>query len=298
MRLAPRSNPMRRGLAGSSRHADRLWLYFDQPALRHDPVAVREDRRQTSRRQPEMRSDHALRNRPDVKRWLKVAVLEQLPGRETRPVRHHPPAGNRAPHQERHRRRAMIGAVGPIHPNRPANFQMLTLNTAGYSRVRRLNVAVWGHSASLDVASISGGDCGVRLTESDDPGTGLLALSIPDILDRVGWDRVDFLKCAIEGAELSVFRETGALIANMVQCCSVETHDAIAPGSSRTVKDSFPTADFINTRSGDFEVFIRRNAVTSGGIAAVSVLRPEHGSRPISLTNVRTEEWAYYMFDT
>lgn len=181
-----------------------------------------------------------------------------------------------------------------------ANFQMLTLNTAGYSRIRRLNVAVWGHGSSLDVASTTGGDWGVRLTESDNRGAGLPALSIPDILARVGWDRVDFLKCDIEGAELSVFGESGALIADMVQCCTVETHDAIAPGSSRTVKESFPSADFINTRNGEFEVFIRRNAATagSGAVAAVSVLRPEHGIRPISLTNVRTEGWAYYTFDT
>jgi FkbM family methyltransferase len=186
-----------------------------------------------------------------------------------------------------------------IEPS-PANFQMLTLNTAAYSRIRRFNVAVWGHTSNLDVASTVGGDWGVRLTESDDRGTGLPALSIPDILKRVGWDRVDYLKCDIEGAELSVFDETGALIAGMVQCCTVETHDAIAPGSSRMVKASFPTTDFINSRNGEFEVFVRRNASAagSGAVPSVSVLRPERGIRPISLTNVRTEGWAYYMFDT
>jgi FkbM family methyltransferase len=181
-----------------------------------------------------------------------------------------------------------------------ANFQILTLNTAAYSRIRRLNVAVWGHSSNLDVASTVGGDWGVRLTESDDRGTGLPALSIADILARVGWDRVDYLKCDIEGAERSVFGEAGALIAGMVQCCTVETHDAIAPGSSRVVKESFPTADFTNTRNGEFEVFVRRNATEAGSraVSPVSVLRPETGIRPISLMNVRLEGWAYYMFDT
>jgi FkbM family methyltransferase len=181
-----------------------------------------------------------------------------------------------------------------------ANFQMLTLNTAAYSRIRRLNVAVWGHSSTLDVASTVGGDWGVRLTESDDRGSGLPALSIADILARAGWDRVDYLKCDIEGAELSVFGEAGALIAGMVQCCTVETHDAIAPGASRMVKESFPGTDFTNSRNGEFEVFVRRNATEagSGAVSPVSVLRPETGIRPISLTNVRPEGWAYYMFDT
>ncbi len=181
-----------------------------------------------------------------------------------------------------------------------ANFQMLTLNTASYSRIRRLNVAVWGHSSSLDVASTSGGEWGVRLTESAARGNGLPALSIPEIRAHIGWAKVDYLKCDIEGAELSVFGESGALIAGMVQCCTVETHDTIAPGSSRMVKESFPGTDFSNTRNGEFEVFVRRNAAQtgSGAISTVSVLRPERGVRPISLTNVRPEGWAYYMFDT
>ena len=180
-----------------------------------------------------------------------------------------------------------------------ANFQMLTLNTGAYSRIRRLNVAVWGHSANLNIASTAGGDWGLRLAESEICGAGLPALSIPDIMTRMEWDTVDYLKCDIEGAEVSVFGKAGALIAGMVQCCTVETHDAIAPGSSRIVKDAFPAADFINTRNGEFEVFVRRNAIRagSGAVAPVSILRPALGIRPIDLTNVREEGWAYYMFD-
>jgi FkbM family methyltransferase len=182
----------------------------------------------------------------------------------------------------------------------PANFQMLTLNTGAYSRIRRLNIAVWGHSSKLSVASTVGGDWGVRLAEADDRESGLPALSIPDILANVGWDRIDYLKCDVEGAELSVFAASGALIAGMVQVCTVETHDAIAPGSSKTVKSAFPAADFSNSRNGEFEVFLRRNvsAAESRAVSSVSVLRPEHGVRPISLTNVRPEGWAYYMFDS
>jgi hypothetical protein len=86
----------------------------------------------------------------------------------------------------------------------------------------------------------------------------------------------------------------------MVQVCTVETHDAIAPGSSKTVKSAFPAADFSNSRNGEFEVFLRRtaSAAESSAVSPVSVLRPEHGVRSISLTNVRPEGWAYYMFDT
>jgi hypothetical protein len=38
-----------------------------------------------------------------------------------------------------------------------ANFQMLTLNTAAYTRIRRLNVVVWARTAEVSVADTSGG---------------------------------------------------------------------------------------------------------------------------------------------
>jgi FkbM family methyltransferase len=180
----------------------------------------------------------------------------------------------------------------------PANFQMLTLNTGAYSRIRCLNVAVWGRSSSLRIADTSGGDWGIRLAENDDPEAGISGLSIVDILARVGWDGCDYLKCDIEGAEASVFAESGTLIANMVQYCTVETHDAIAPDSSRIVKRSFSDQHFVKTSSGEFEVFVRRDAFqsTSRKAARVSLLRPEKGLTALSLTNVGEEGWAYSMF--
>jgi FkbM family methyltransferase len=176
-----------------------------------------------------------------------------------------------------------------------ANFQMLTLNTAAYSRIRRLNVAIWGHTCKLHVADTSGGDWGIRLTEGD--AGSIPALSIPDVLSRVGWDRVDFLKCDIEGAELSVFRKSGAFIADMVGCCAIEIHDLVAPGSSDLVRRVFDGRTFANTESGEFEVFVRHDWRGPGIVSRVSILRPEVGVSDISLTNVENEYWAYSMFD-
>lgn len=177
-----------------------------------------------------------------------------------------------------------------------ANFQMLTLNTAAYSRIRRLNVAIWGHTSRLDVADTTGGDWGIRLAEADIGG--IPALSVPDVLARVSWDRADFLKCDIEGAELSVFRESGELIADMVGCCAIEIHDVIAPGSSDLVRRSFDSGKFANAGSGEFEVFVRRGGGAGSDIVSrVSVLRPDVGVSDISLTNVENEGWAYSMFD-
>jgi FkbM family methyltransferase len=180
-----------------------------------------------------------------------------------------------------------------------ANFQLLSLNTGTYSRIRRLNVAVWGHSSNLDLTAHAGGDWGVRLAESSSREGGIPALSVPDILAAVNWDSVDFLKCDIEGAEVSVFGETGGQIAGYVNCCAIETHDAVAPRSSAIVKACFDPDHFSSDRSGEFDVFLRREPRNAFGPAAkrISLFRPSGGPRAISLRNVPTQIWGYYMYD-
>jgi FkbM family methyltransferase len=180
-----------------------------------------------------------------------------------------------------------------------ANFQIHALNTAAYSRIRRLNVAVWGHSSLLGTAGNSGGDWANRLAEAADVSDGVPALSIEAILQRAGWNKFDFLKCDIEGAELSVFSESGKFVADMVDCCAIELHDVAHPGTSKVVKDCFSDEVFRCERSGEFHVFTRRHVVASNADKVrVSVLRPPYGIRRIELENVRDAGWAYYMFDT
>jgi FkbM family methyltransferase len=182
-----------------------------------------------------------------------------------------------------------------------ANFQILALNTGAYSRIRRLNVAVWGHSSTLDVTAHSGGDWGTRLVENGhrDGAGGIPALSVEDILAAVKWESVDFLKCDIEGAEASVFAESGARIAGLVNCCAIEIHDVAFPRCREIVAGCFDPKLFSVARSGEFDVFLRRDARDGAGPAAsrISLFRPAGGPRGMSLKNVPAKNWAYYMFD-
>jgi FkbM family methyltransferase len=179
----------------------------------------------------------------------------------------------------------------------PDNFRLLTLNTAAYSNIRRLNVAVWGSTSRMAMEPYRAGDWGGRLVVASEPSDQIQALSLADVLDTAGWADADFIKCDVEGAEVNIFSEARELIAGMAMCCAVETHDAIAPESSKTVAACFDAASFTHSRSGEFDVFLRRDMQSfDADPAPLSLLRPNLGVIPLSLRNVPAAVWGFYIF--
>src|SRR6185312_9196202 len=78
----------------------------------------------------------------------------------------------------------------------PANFRLLTLNTAPYPRIRRLNGAVWSRSTKLAIAGHELGDWGAHFAAGP-AGATTEAWSVEDILEKAGWERADLIKCDI-----------------------------------------------------------------------------------------------------
>src|ERR1700722_6708118 len=90
-----------------------------------------------------------------------------------------------------------------------ANFKVLTLNTAAYPRIRRMNGAVGTRPAPLVVSGHELGDGGAPSAAAP-AGAGTQAWSVDEILRHSGWDRADFIKCDIEGSEREVFADREA----------------------------------------------------------------------------------------
>ena len=177
------------------------------------------------------------------------------------------------------------------------NFRMLGLNASAYGNLKIVNAAVWGASTNVQIERSTAGDWGTRFSEGSDTGHDVKALTMRDILNVAGWRDADFIKCDIEGAELMVFSESKELISSMAMCCAIETHEIIAPGCVATVERCFDEDLFTHSRSGEFDVFIRRNVDSMAGIAPkVVLLRPSHGLRVIALRSVPAEPWGYYLF--
>ncbi len=183
-----------------------------------------------------------------------------------------------------------------------ANFKVLTLNTAPYPRIRRLNGAVWSKPAKLAVAGHELGDWGAHFAAPpNDPragDAGTQAWSVDEILRLSGWDRVDFIKCDIEGSEREVFADRAARWHQDALCVTVETHDEWIPGCLATVEACFDAAKFARSRSGELSVFIRREGRKGPATPPrLLLLEPLLARQPIELIDVSDGVWGFMLFD-
>jgi FkbM family methyltransferase len=188
---------------------------------------------------------------------------------------------------------ATIVCVEPAVPN----FKVLTLNTAPYPRIRRLNGAVWSKAATLAVSGHELGDWGVHFSAA--PGeTGMHAWTVDEILRLSGWDRADLIKCDIEGSEREVFADREARWHQDAQCVTVETHDEWIPGCLATVEACFDPVRFDRSHSGELSVFTRREARAERPVPTrLLLLEPPLARQPIELQDVSEGIWGFMLFD-
>lgn len=128
---------------------------------------------------------------------------------------------------------ASIIAVEP----EAGNFALLESNARVLGRdVQAVLGAVSARSHRVRVVPGKGGTAGFR-TEAHtgrDGDSCVPAFTIPELLARVNWDRVDLLKCDIEGAERELFGDCGDWI-ERVDVIAIELHDRFQPGCTEAV---------------------------------------------------------------
>jgi FkbM family methyltransferase len=116
----------------------------------------------------------------------------------------------------------------------PDNYAMLVRNTEEYPNITTLHAAVWNESGRRMTVDDPGiGNWGFRASSSSGPGPTVEAVTVPEIMDRFGMERVDLLKLDIEGAERVVLDAADAWI-DKVDAVVAELHDRMTPGCSRT----------------------------------------------------------------
>ena len=178
------------------------------------------------------------------------------------------------------------------------SFRLNTLNTASFENVRRLNAGVSDTTGFLAVGQSFGGDWGSTFSTGSALSGGIPCYSLADLMQWANWDRFDFLKCDIEGAEREVFRQARDLIAANVHICAVEVHEGSTPGAESAVTDCFDIATFDRFKHGEFHYFVRRGATERPmNNRRLRVLKPSFGLRAIELIDVPTPPWGYYTFE-
>ena len=129
---------------------------------------------------------------------------------------------------------ASILAVEP----EAGNMALLKRNTGPYRHINALHAAVWSRPTEVSVANPADDANAYRMTESDgDGGTRIPALTISQLMDRLGCEQLDLLKMDVEGAEREILHHAAEWL-DRVNVMVIELHDRIVPGCAEALCDA------------------------------------------------------------
>ena len=143
---------------------------------------------------------------------------------------------------------------------------MALLNCRPYSNITSLNCGAWPRAGRIAMVKQFCGDWSCVYEESL-PQTekvndlSIEAKTIPQLIEILGVDSVDFLKVDVEGSEKILFEDPSSV--SWIPRCrliSCETHDSFQPGCSQAVYKSTSSAGFIHSQHGEFDYFINPNS--------------------------------------
>jgi FkbM family methyltransferase len=109
------------------------------------------------------------------------------------------------------------------------NFEILSRNTHGRPGIDCLKAAIWHESGRLSLKREGLNPSGFQVTSSQE-NADTVAVTIPEIMDRFGIDRLSLLKIDVEGSELEIFSAQDLTWINRVDAISIELHDSWRPG--------------------------------------------------------------------
>ncbi len=190
---------------------------------------------------------------------------------------------------------ARILCVEPV----PASFRLLLLNTLPYRNIAHLNAAAWSHNGRLRVATIHGGHWGYQLTDASEEDQGAYrCFTVAEILRMCGWDRAEFVKCDIEGAEAGLFANPAEDWIGSLDVLAIETHDRMVPNSAETVAACFDSSLFTHERHSELDVYRRRrDDQPLVRPPTIPLIHSGPGLSPVELRNVSAEQWGFFLFD-
>ncbi len=118
-----------------------------------------------------------------------------------------------------------------IEPD-PENFELLQRNVAPYKGIVCENKGIWSSNTRLRVVDKYKIGKWALCVEEDDAGP-IDAITIPSLLNKYNWSKVDLLKMDIEGSEKRLFNQPGLDWLLKVKTIVIELHDRFEAGCAQ-----------------------------------------------------------------
>jgi FkbM family methyltransferase len=138
------------------------------------------------------------------------------------------------------------------------NFEVLKKNTEKYKNVFIYNLGIWYKNANLKVID-NQADYAFTVEETDRPDFDVKAITVDEIIEQSGLERIDILKIDIEGAEKEIFSQPKAKWMDKVQNYIFEFHDRIKAGCSEAVFDKLLPKEYEISTKGEYTIFQKKN---------------------------------------
>jgi FkbM family methyltransferase len=187
---------------------------------------------------------------------------------------------------------AQILCADPV----PSSFRLLLLNTLPYRNITHLNAAAWRHNGRVRLAGISGGHSGYQFADPGEGGQGeYRCFTVAEILRLRGWDRAEFVKCAVQGAEAALLADPTAEWLRNLDILAIETRDMATPHS---IVAWFDNPLFTHARHRDLDVFHRRGeAPPLGKPTVIPLIHSGAGLSPMIVHNAPAADWGFFLYD-
>jgi FkbM family methyltransferase len=139
-----------------------------------------------------------------------------------------------------------------------SNFKVLEQNCRDLSNAILLRGALWPVSASLQIDDSSVDAWAFRVSQgrSKHNTEVIPAITLPQIFDLVGAERIDLLKIDIEGSELELFSNGPEQWIDRVHVIAIELHDRFRPGCQEAFYSALGTRSFTQEIRGE-NIFVK-----------------------------------------
>jgi FkbM family methyltransferase len=140
----------------------------------------------------------------------------------------------------------------------PSNFALLQSNCGSLKNVTLIQGALWPTTATLTLEDESAEKWGMSVTDVrrlPGPTQSVIAVTIPEILERFAIAEIDLLKLDIEGSERDLFSCCPQNWLGRVGMIAIELHDRFRPGCAQALYAALSGREFAQEIRGE-NIFI------------------------------------------